>query len=49
MTEFVSSIPRDALSQAIDFAIKEHRREDCISHNQVNGIVKERMGWKSKS
>ena len=46
MNEFVSSIPRDALSQAIDFAIEEYRRGDCIPHNQIASIVKERMGWK---
>ena len=46
MSDFVSSIPIDALSQAIDFAIEEHRRGGCIPHDQVDSIVKERMGWK---
>lgn len=46
MDNFVNSIPRDVLTQAIDFAVKEHTNGRCISHNQIDEIVKERMGWK---
>lgn len=44
--EFVDTIPRDALEQAARFAINEHRRERCISHVELDSLVKERMGWK---
>ena len=46
MDNFVNSIPKDALEQAIQFAIKEHHEGRCTSHSQIDSVLKERMGWK---
>lgn len=46
MDNFVNSIPRDVLTQAIDFAIKEHKAGHCMPHTQIDEMAKERMGWK---
>lgn len=46
MDNFMNSVPKDVLIQAIDFAIIECGTGHCIPHAQVDAIVKERMGWK---
>lgn len=46
MDNFINSIPKDVLAQAIDFAVKECGEGRCVPHTQVDAIVKERMGWK---
>lgn len=46
MDNLINSIPKDVLTQAIDFAIIECRTGLCIPHTQVDAIVKERMEWK---
>jgi hypothetical protein len=46
MEDFVNSIPEDALMQAAQFAVKEHREGRCIPHSQIDSVIKERMGWK---
>lgn len=46
MDDFINSIPRDALIEAIRFALEENRAGRCISNSQMENLINERMGWK---
>ena len=46
MDNFINSIPRDALADAIHFALEENRAGRCIPNTQIESLINERMGWK---
>ena len=46
MDDFINSIPRDALAEALLFALEENKAGHCISNSQIESMINERMGWK---
>lgn len=46
MDDFINSIPRDTLVEAIGFALEENKTGRCISNSQIESLINEHMGWK---
>ena len=46
MDDFINSIPRDTLAEALLFALEENKAGHCISNSQIESMINERMGWK---
>ena len=42
MDNFINSIPRDALAEAIRFALEENRAGCCIPNSQIESLINER-------
>lgn len=41
MDNFINSIPRDALTEAIRFALEENRAGCCIPNSQIESLINE--------
>jgi len=39
MDDFINSIPRDALAEALLFALEENKAGHCISNSQIESMI----------
>lgn len=44
--DFIASVPVDLMQKLVEYAIEECKAGRCIPHEQVQGLIKKRMGWK---
>lgn len=44
MDDFINSIPRDALAEALLFALEENKAGHCISNSQIESMINELHG-----
>lgn len=44
--DFLEGIPVETRRLAVDAALSDYRTGKCVSHNEMKGWMKERLGWK---